>query len=57
MAIPQAKSFVVLRSGTEVVTDRSAFFSSDRTAVRAKLRVGFAWPHPAAVIYVGAGGS
>jgi HK97 family phage major capsid protein len=55
--IPQAKSFVVLRKGAQVETDRSAFFSSDRTAVRATLRIGFAWPHPAAVVYVGTGGS
>lgn len=56
-AIPQAKSFVVIRNDTSVVADGSAFFSSDRTAVRCTLRVGFAFPHAAALVRIGTGGS
>jgi HK97 family phage major capsid protein len=55
--IPSAKVFVVLRNGTTVVADNSAYFSSDRVGIRATLRVGFAFPHPAAIIRIGAGGS
>ena len=56
-AIPQAKTFVVIREGASVVTDTSAFFSSDRVGVRLTLRVGFAFPHEAAVVKIGVGGS
>jgi HK97 family phage major capsid protein len=55
--VPQSKSFVVMRSDTSVLTDSSAFFSSDRVAIRATMRVGFAWPHQAAVVHIGTGGS
>ena len=55
--IDSTKSYVVIRSGAAVVTDTSAYFSSDRTAVRCTLRVGFAFPHQAALISVGVGGS
>jgi HK97 family phage major capsid protein len=55
--VAQTKSFVVIRSDTTVVTDTSAFFSSDRTAIRATMRVSFAWPHQAAVVRIGTGGS
>ena len=56
-ALPVAKCFVVIREGASVVTDSSPFFSSDRTAVRATLRIGFAFPHAAAVIRLDHGGS
>jgi HK97 family phage major capsid protein len=55
--VAQSKSFVVMRSNATVVTDTSAFFSSDKTAIRASLRVSFAWPHQAAVVRIGTGGS
>lgn len=55
--IPQAKIFVVLRLPASVVTDRSAYFSSDRLGVRCVVRAGFAFPHPAAVVKIGIGGS
>lgn len=55
--VPRAKVFVVIRNGTSVVTDTSAFFSSDRVGVRCTMRAAFAFPHPAAVIRIGAGGS
>ncbi len=56
-AIDKSKVFVVIRSGATVVTDTSAYFSSDRTAVRCVLRVGFGFPHEAALVSVGVGGS
>ncbi|OBF59246.1 hypothetical protein A5756_06275 [Mycobacterium sp. 852002-53434_SCH5985345] len=55
--VAQAKSFVVMRQDTSVISDTSAFFSSDRVAIRATMRVSFAWPHQAAVIRIGTGGS
>jgi len=45
-------SIFVLRQDASVVTDTSAFFTSDRVAVRATLRVAFAYPHPAAIVKV-----
>lgn len=48
-AVPRSKAFVVIRTGTTLVTDSSAYFSSDRTAIRCTMRVGFAWPHAAAL--------
>jgi HK97 family phage major capsid protein len=50
--IPKALSFVVLRTDVVVALDSSAFFTSDRVACRVTMRVGFAWPHEAAVIRV-----
>jgi HK97 family phage major capsid protein len=55
--VPILKAFVVIKTGTSVVVDRSAFFSSDRSAVRCTLRASFAFPHPAAIIRIGAGAS
>ncbi|MGV0873494.1 phage major capsid protein [Mycolicibacterium sp. XJ879] len=51
-AIPKALSFVVLREDVQVALDSSAFFTSDRVAVRVTMRVAFAWPHEAAVVRV-----
>ncbi|MCV7002812.1 phage major capsid protein [Mycolicibacterium alvei] len=50
--IPRDRVFVVLRDDPEVIADTSAFFSSARTAIRAVLRVGIAFPHEAAVVRV-----
>jgi hypothetical protein len=55
--IPKAKVFAVLRLPVSVVTDRSAYFSSDRLGVRCVTRFGFAYPHQAAIIKIGLGGS
>lgn len=55
--IDKTKVFVVIRAGASVVTDSSAYFSSDRVAVRCTLRVGFAFPHEAALVSIGVGGS
>lgn len=51
-AIPRSRSFVVVRAGTTLVTDSSAFFSSDRVAIRATTRLTFAFPHQAAIVAV-----
>lgn len=50
--IPQSRVFLVIRQDAEVEADASVFFTSDRTAVRGKLRCGFAFPHSAAVVKV-----
>lgn len=50
--IPQAHSIFVVRQDATVVTDTSVYFTSDRVAVRATLRVGFGFTYPAAVVKV-----
>ena len=55
--IPRAKTFVVIRIPATVVTDSSAYFSSDRTAVRAVLRSAYGFPHEQAVVKISVGGS
>ena len=47
--VPREFTFVVEREGTTVDVDGSAYFSSDRIGVRAVHRVGFGFPHPAAL--------
>lgn len=42
-------SIVLLRNDADIQIDSSSFFTSDRTAVRVTLRIGFAFPHPAAM--------
>ena len=48
-ALPKSRVVVALRQGTEVTTDTSAFFTSHRVAVRAVLRIGWAFTDVAAV--------
>lgn len=47
--IPRERAFVVRRQDVELITDSSVYFTSDRVAIRAVLRIGFAWPQPAAI--------
>jgi HK97 family phage major capsid protein len=47
--IPQAVSMVAVRNDTRLEIDRSAYFSSDRVGIRALMRVGFVFPHEAAI--------
>lgn len=47
--IPQSAAYLVVRDDADVQTDASVYFTSDRVAVRGKMRVGFAFPHPAAI--------
>lgn len=51
-ALPTGRVVIGARQDATVETDRSAFFTSDRVAVRAVMRVAFAFPHPAAVVRV-----
>lgn len=48
-AIPQAVAYVVVREDAEVSSDGSVFYTSDRTAIRAKLRADFLFPQPLAI--------
>lgn len=50
--IPSERTVIGLRQDVSVATDSSAYFSSDRTAIRAVLRAGFAFPHSEAVVKV-----
>ncbi len=50
--VPRDRVFVVLRTDPEVIADRSAAFTSDRTAIRCILRVGFGFPHEQAIVRV-----
>lgn len=50
--IPQDRAIVVIRESTTVETDSSVYFTSDRVAVKATMRVGYLFPHPAAIIKV-----
>lgn len=47
--LPRERVIVVQREGTTLAVDRSAYFTSDRTAIRATARFGFGYVHPAAV--------
>ncbi len=47
--IPRTRSLLVRRTGTTLEVDRSAYFTSDKTAIRATSRVGFGFPQAAAV--------
>lgn len=49
-AIPAAKVVVVLRDDVRLDVDRSRYFESDRIGIKATMRVGFAFPHPAAIV-------
>lgn len=50
--IPQDRVFTVIRDDTRVDVDASVFFTSDRVAVRATMRVGFGFPQPAAIVKI-----
>jgi HK97 family phage major capsid protein len=51
-ALDMSRVWMVVRDDAEVTADRSVFFTSDRVAVRATMRVGFAFPHPQSVVKV-----
>lgn len=50
--VARDKAFVVLRTNPKVIAHSSAYFSSDRTAIRYILRVGFGLPHQQAITRV-----
>lgn len=47
-AIPRERSIVAMRQDASLVPDSSVFFTSDRTAVRATIRLSWAFTDPAA---------
>ncbi len=47
--IPQDRVALVIRRDASIVADSSAFFTSDRIAVRATMRIGFGFSDPAAI--------
>lgn len=51
-AIPSDRTYIVVREGTRVDIDRSAYFSSDRTGVRGVMRVGFGFPDPLSIVKI-----
>ncbi len=51
-AIDGSRIFTVVREDIVVDSDASPFYTSDRVAVRAIMRVGFGFPHPASVVKV-----
>ena len=50
--IPKARTFVVIRTDVTIEQDRSVFFTSDRVAIKATLRCGFAFPQPLAIVKI-----
>lgn len=55
--IDRTKAFVVVRKDVTLDVDDSVYFTSDRRAIRATCRIGFGFPHAAAIIKIGVGGS
>lgn len=51
-AVDSSLVWTVVREDATVEADRSVFFTSDRVAIKAICRVGFAFPQPAAVVKV-----
>lgn len=47
--LPKLRSILVRRKDAELAVDKSAYFTSDRTAIRAITRVGFGFTDPAAI--------
>lgn len=50
--LPSSRVITALRSDATIDTSNDAYFSSDRVAIRATMRVGFGMPHPAAVVRI-----
>lgn len=50
--MPSSRAFVVRRQGVELARSTDVYFTSDRTALRATMRVGFAYPTPGSVIKI-----
>jgi HK97 family phage major capsid protein len=51
-AIPRSAAVTVLRTPAELAISQDAAFSSDRIAVRITQRLGFLFPHPAAIVKI-----
>lgn len=50
--IPEDRAVICIREDAEVESDRSVFFTSDRVAVKATMRVGFGFAHRAALVKI-----
>ncbi|BBY15763.1 phage major capsid protein [Mycolicibacterium litorale] len=50
--ISQPYAHMVIREQAEVESDKSVFFTSDRVAIRAILRIGFGFPAPATIVRI-----
>ncbi|MGX1779524.1 phage major capsid protein [Nocardia brasiliensis] len=50
--IDQTRSFLAIAEDVTVESDRSVYFTSDRIAIRAKLRVSYGWPEPATIVKI-----
>ncbi|CAM4518731.1 phage major capsid protein [Nocardia ninae] len=50
--IDQSRSFLAIAEDVTLEADRSVYFTSDRIAIRAKLRVSYGWPEPATVVKI-----
>ncbi|MED5802947.1 phage major capsid protein [Gordonia sp. Z-3] len=50
--ISKMYGYMVIREKAEVEADNSVFFTSDRVAVRAKVRVGFGFPAPLTMVKI-----
>lgn len=50
--IPRDRVLVIRRTDVRVETSPTFLFSSDRVAIRATMRIGFGFPHPAAVVEI-----
>ena len=50
--LPSRAIFTVIRSDAEVTADASVYFTSDRIAIRATMRVGFGFVHEPAVVHL-----
>lgn len=53
--IPRDRVLVVVRDDPRVEVDRGVYLTSDRVAIKATMRVGFAFPHPAAIVKITTG--
>jgi HK97 family phage major capsid protein len=51
-ALDMSRVWLVVRDDATVEADRSVFFTSDRVAVKATMRAGFGFVHPASVVKV-----
>ena len=52
-AIDGTRVFVIVRQDVDLLVDESRYFESDRLGIRATMRVGFGFPHEAAVVCIG----
>ena len=51
-AIPSDRTFLVVRDDARIEVDRSVFFTSDRVAVKATMRIAFGFAHSAGIVKI-----